>query len=103
MSKDRKHYTAKEKVAILRRHLLDHVPVSTLCDEYRLQPTVFYRWQKQFFEQGEAAFSASVPKANTSLLEQKVASLEEKLRRKAEVLSELLEEHVALKKSLGEP
>ena len=103
MSKDRKHYTAKEKVAILRRHLLDHVPVSTLCDEYSLQPTVFYRWQKQFFEQGDAAFSTAAPKANTSVLEQKVSSLEEKLRRKAEVLSELLEEHVALKKSLGEP
>ena len=101
MSKDRKHYTAKEKVAILRRHLLDHIPVSTLCDEYQLQPTVFYRWQKQFFEQGEVAFS-SAPKSNTSALEQKVASLEEKLRRKAEVLSELLEEHVALKKSHGE-
>ncbi len=51
MPKDRKHYTPQEKVAILRRHLLDHVPVSQLGDEYHLQPTVFYRWQKQFFEQ----------------------------------------------------
>jgi hypothetical protein len=28
MRKERKHYTAEEKVAILRRHLLDKVPVS---------------------------------------------------------------------------
>ena len=84
MSKDRKPYTAKEKVAILHRHLLDHVPVSTLCEEHSLQPTVFYRWQKQFFEQGEAAFSISAPKANNSALEQNVSALEEKLRRKAE-------------------
>lgn len=55
MPKDCKHYTAEEKVAILRRHLIDHVPVSQLCDAYHLQPTVFYRWQKQFFENGAAA------------------------------------------------
>ena len=33
MRKERKHYTAEEKVAILRRHLLDKVPVSDLCAE----------------------------------------------------------------------
>jgi len=76
MPKVRKNYSAKEKVAILRRHLIDHVPVSQLCDEYQLQPTLFYRWQKQFFEQGEAAFAvSSAPKANHTALEQKVAAL----------------------------
>jgi transposase len=50
MRKERKHYPAEEKVAILRRHLLDNVPVSDLCEELGLQPTVFYRWQKEFFE-----------------------------------------------------
>jgi transposase len=56
MKKQRKHYTPEEKVAILRRHLLDKEPISTLCDELGLQPTVFYRWQKEFFENGAAAF-----------------------------------------------
>jgi transposase-like protein len=40
MKKERKHYTAEEKVAILRRHLLDKVAVSDLCEELALQPTV---------------------------------------------------------------
>ena len=52
MKKQRKHYTPEEKVAILRRHLLEQVPISELCDKQRLQPTVFYRWQKEFFENG---------------------------------------------------
>jgi transposase len=56
MKKQRKHYTAEEKVAILRRHLLENEPISKLCDELGLQPTVFYRWQKEFFENGAAAF-----------------------------------------------
>ena len=49
MKKQQKHYTPEEKVAILRQHLLKKEPISTLCDELGLQPTVFYRWQKEFF------------------------------------------------------
>ena len=35
MKKQRKHYTPEEKVAILRRHLLEKEPISELCDEAR--------------------------------------------------------------------
>ena len=52
MKKSRKHYTPEEKVAILRRHLLEKEPISKLCGELGLQPTVFYRWPKEFFETG---------------------------------------------------
>ena len=51
-----RRFTPEQKVAIIRRHLLEQAPVSGLCDEYHLQPTVFYRWQKQLFEKGTAAF-----------------------------------------------
>jgi len=57
MPKQRRHFTADEKVATLRRHLLDKVPVSDLCDELNLNPNVFYAWQKAFFENGAAAFA----------------------------------------------
>jgi transposase-like protein len=60
MKKQRKHYTPEKKVAILRRRLLEQAPISQLCDKQGLQPTVFYRWQKEFFENGAAAFQ---PKA----------------------------------------
>lgn len=52
MKKQRKQYVLEEKVAILRRHLLEKEPISKLCDEVGLQATVFYRWQKEFFETG---------------------------------------------------
>lgn len=38
MRKERKHFTAEEKGAILRRHLLDEVPVSDLCEELVVRP-----------------------------------------------------------------
>ena len=97
----RTKYTAEEKVRILRRHFIDQVSVSDLCDEIGLQPTVFYRWQKQFFENGSAAFER-VNGRKQDGLERRNVELEEKLRRKNEVLSELMEEHMQLKKSLGE-
>ena len=101
MKKQRKHYTPEEKVAMLRRRLLERVPISELCDKQRLQPTVFYRWQKEFFENGAAAFQ---PKArpNHSAEEERIAYLEKKIQTKDEVLAELMAEHVALKKTLGE-
>ncbi len=44
MSKKRKRYSPEEKVSILRRHLLDGVPVSDLCDAHGIHPTMFYQW-----------------------------------------------------------
>ena len=100
MRKQRKNYQAQAKVFILKRNLVDRVPVSDLCDEYDLQPTVFYRWQKEFFENGAAAFETKHATQNKT--EQKrIEQLEAKLQIKNEVLSELMEEHVYLKKELG--
>jgi transposase-like protein len=98
MRKPRKPYTPAEKVAILRRHLIDKVPVSDLCDEHRLSPTLFYAWQRTFFENGAAAFERQSRSAEAEH-QRTIAALRDKLRRKDEVVSELMEEHVRLKKS----
>jgi transposase len=95
MRKERKHYTAEEKVAILRRHLLE--------EELELQPTVFYRWQKEFFENGAAAFqSTERPRRQAEEKQKRIEFLEKKVQTKDEVLAELMAEHITLKKSLGE-
>ncbi len=101
MSKKRKQYSPEENVSILRRHLLDGVPVSHLCDAHGIHLTMFYKWQKVFFEQGASAFA---PKQSVQEKQQarKIAVLEAKLATKNEVLSELMEEHI-LKKVLGRP
>ena len=104
MRKTRKHYTAHEKVAMLKRHLLEQVPVATICEEADLQPTVFYRWLKQFFEQGAVALERSNGQTTRPAVEaqRRIERLEARLQQKDAVLAELLEEHVGLKKSLGE-
>ena len=104
MSKpQRKHYTPQEKVAILRRHLLDQVPVSKLCEEYAISVANFYNWQKVFFENGAVAFENG---RRSKVVEQgkdsRIAYLERKLAQKNEVVAELMEDHVKLKKELGD-
>lgn len=103
MNKQRRHFTGAEKVAILKRHLLEKVPISDLCDELALYPNQVHGWLKEFFENGHRAFdngrkSKAVEDANVRKIEQ----LEAKMQRKDSVLAELMEEHTLLKKELGE-
>ena len=100
-SKNRRKFTPEEKVTILKKHLLEKVAVSDLCDQYGLHPTVFYRWLNEFFEHGARAFEKKKD-SRAARLDKKIARLESKLGKKNEVLSELMEEHVNLKKTLGE-
>ena len=103
MSKQRRHFSGPDKVAILKKHLIDKVPVSNLCDEHDLYPTQFYAWLKEFFESGHTVFdNGRKSKAVEDAKDQKIEKLEAKLQRKDSVLAELMEEHVLLKKSLGE-
>lgn len=97
----RRRFTAEEKAAILRRHLVEGVAVSDLCDEYGLNPTVFYRWQQTLFEHAAAAFERRSD-AREQHLAREVEVLTARLARKDEVIGEIMAEHVALKKSLGE-
>src|SRR5437588_8320100 len=98
MTRQRRHHSPEDKIRILRRHLLEEIPVSDLCEKEGIHPTLFYQWQKQFFEHGAAVFAAqSRGPRRRNLPEEKIAALEAKLQRKNEVLSELLEEHTRLK------
>jgi transposase len=105
MTKPRRHFTPEQKVALLRLHLLERKPVSDICQEHGLAVNLFYLWQKQLFENGTAAFeqTGKPRKAEQDAKDRKIAALQDKLQVKNEVLAELMEEHVQLKKELGEP
>jgi transposase-like protein len=105
MKTNRRKFSVEQKVMILRKHLVEKVPISEVCDQYGIKPTQFYQWQKQFFENGAAAFE----KSNDNLkdrqrrnLERKVSHLESKLANKDEVIAEIMQSHVQLKKKLGQ-
>lgn len=102
MSKERRHFSPEEKVKILREHLVDRKPISEVCEKHQIQPTLFYTWQKIFFENGAAAFERNGASRPASAELKKIEKLEAKLQRKDSVMAELLTEHILLKKTLGE-
>ncbi len=100
----KRSFQPKDKVAAIRRHLVEGTPVSDLCDELHIKPTQYYAWQKQFFENGATVFERRNGKnrQQPNSEQKKVAALQEKLQKRDEVVAELLQEHVQLKKELGE-
>lgn len=106
MTKKRNHRSPEEKAALLKRHHIDKVPVTTICEEKELQPSVFYQWQRDLFERAPQVLGNGKPGRTSSReheLEQKVAALEAKLAKKDQVIAEISQEYVDLKKELGEP
>ena len=102
----RKQITGQEKLAVLKQYLVDQVPISRLCEEHGLAPSQIYYWQSQLFESGASVFDRGkgqrqARKADDAK-DRQIAELREKLAKKNEVVAELMEEHVQLKKELGE-
>jgi transposase-like protein len=102
----RRHFSAAQKAEIVRRHVADKTPISNLADEFGLQPSQIHTWVKQVLDQAEAAFERTgggrAAKRTEEVKDQKIARLEAKLTKKDEVIVELMQEHVQLKKELGE-
>jgi transposase len=98
----RRHRAPEDKVKILREHLLEGRPISEVCEKHQINPTQFYQWQKVFFENGAAAFARQPHSRSLGRSEQTVTALENKLKRKDEVIAEIMAEHIQLKKELGE-
>ena len=105
MSTTRRRFDGGQKAAILKRYLVDKVPISDLCDEYGIKPNQMYRWQQILFDNLPALFERSGARATTEATasQEKIVRLEAKLQQKNEVIAELMQEHVQLKKAVGEP
>jgi len=103
----RKILTPEQKVAILREHLIEKVPVSQVCDKHGVSVVNFYNWQKHFFLERSSAFERKPNSANVRRQQDanlaKIEVLETKLQQKNEVIAELLQEHVQQKKANGHP
>jgi transposase-like protein len=102
MSKKRRQFSSAQKISILREHLIEKISVSDVCDKHGLQPSVFYGWQKKLFENGANVLEIGRVGSSEKKLTHQVEILGDKLKRKDEVIAEIMEEHIALKKELGE-
>ena len=102
-------YAYEQKAEIVRRHLKDKTPISSLAEELSIQPTQIYQWVALALEQLDKLFAkidtGKPPKAAqkmADLKDQKIKRLEAKLVDKNEVIAELMEENVKAKKANGD-
>jgi len=103
MPRTRRHFTPEEKVTIVKRHLVERVPISDLCDEYDIQPPHIYQWQKLFWENATAAFTATKREPDVKKRDVEIEHLKAKLARKDRVIAEISEQLIRAKKDSGEP
>ena len=104
MRQSRRNFSAFQKAQIVRRHLSGKEPVSKLADELGLQPSQIHTWVKQVLDEAERALERPVgrPPRTEQVQAKLLEKLQAKLVKKNEVIAELMQEHVQLKKELGE-
>lgn len=97
---ERKHFSAEQKVIILREHLENNVPVSQLAEKYNIHPNDIYNWKKKLFESAADIFTTKSA-TETSAAAKKIEKLEEKLKDRQEAITYLVTENIELKKNLN--
>jgi len=80
LTRERRHWSAQEKVKLLRRHLIEKVPVSKICEEARLSPSQYHRWQELLF--ANAALALGEKRVAERSQDQRVEKLEQKIKQK---------------------
>ena len=103
MTRKRRSFSAADKAAAVRRHLVDKIPVSQIADQMQVQPTLIHNWINAVMSQAERAFETPrAAKADQSKSDRRLNDLREKLITKNEVIAELMEENIRSKKDNGE-
>ena len=96
----RKRFSAKEKMMILRELLENKVQIGELAEKYHIHPNVIYNWKKILFEKGENLFDDKREKTSNKS-EERIIRLESKLKDRNSLISEILEDNIRLKKTLN--
>lgn len=107
VQRSRRVFTPEQKATILRRHLGDKVPVSDLCDEYQIAPSLLYLWQRQALEHLAAALQDGRTQRGETQTAQadraRIAELEATIAKKDRIIAEVSEEYLDMKKKRALP
>jgi transposase/putative transposase len=98
MGKIRKRYTPEEKVNILRELLEEGKPVSSVAEGNSVHPNLILNWRKQMFEGAIQTFEIRRPEISEKAFERQAKALEEQLQVKDNVIAELAQELLEIKK-----
>ena len=98
MRKQKRQFSAEFKVQVLREQMENQIPVGKICERYNIQPNLFYLWKKELFS---GAIDTFTKKRKGKADSANVSRLEEKLKDKDSLISEIVEDNLKLKKKLS--
>lgn len=97
--REKKRYTAEQKVIILRELLENNTPISQVAEKYQVHVNDIYNWKKKLFENASSIFEGK--QTGTDKTQQKkIELMEAKLRKNADAINWLLSENIELKKNI---
>jgi transposase len=99
-SAKRRRYTPDQKFKIVKEQMTTKAAVSEICKRYGISPAGFYRWQEQFLKAALEGFKRS-DNGPTKAELRKIEEQERKIHKMESAITEIIQENIELKKSLG--
>ena len=101
MGRPRRTFTAEEKLKVVMAVIQDGKAVSDVAKENNIHPNMILNWKKEFLENAAMIFNRTRPDITEKAQQKKIDELEAKLQKKDEVIAEIAEENMMLKKTFG--
>lgn len=103
MGRTRRTFTAEEKFKVVMAVIQDEKAVSDVAKEKNIHPNMILNWKKEFLENAAMIFNRTRPDITEKAQQKKIDELEAKLQKKDEVIAEIAEENMLLKKNFWWP
>jgi len=99
--KPRRQFTPDQKFKIIKEQMTTKTSVTEICKKYDISAGNFYKWQEKFLKGALENFKKSDDGPTKAEL-RKIEELEKKNTRMQSVITEIVQENIELKKSLGD-
>ena len=97
MAEPKRFYKPEEKLRIVLEGLSGTIQISELCRKYDIKPARFYNWKEKLLQSSQI-FDDRGRKPN---IDEKIRSKDEEIARLKDVIAEITQENLALKKKIG--
>lgn len=81
-SRQRRKFTAKQKLEIVLAGLREDRSVRDVCREHQIQEALYYQWREQLLEAGAERFAGKDERQDEKAKQRRIAELERTLGRK---------------------
>ena len=112
MGRTRRKFSSEEKLKMVMAVIQDGKAVSDVAQqdgkavsdvaqENNVHPNMILNWKKEFLENAAMIFDRHRPDITEKAQQRKIEELETKLKKKDEVIAEIAEENMMIKKTFG--